>query len=267
MQSTLLAPQSNAKSNAPLELAFDQYCDTLRGAQNASKSSPQKALNHALSLGLSFNFRNRFGESLLEASARLKAESNCITLMNLGANPFELPQTKDILGMFVRLRPFESFITENLPSALALALRPLSKDQITTEQTRWMLLQNDTHSQLRLWRRGSGWGHLAAASGSLSALRILKAFDIDLITLDSTGSCPLMACAHSKSGNESCAELLMLWGADPWAKNNHGDCPANSMPPHWTGLGARAEAELLRQACSESENRDDRRSGGKSKSL
>lgn len=242
------SPTLNAAHHAAFKMLAERLTQLrYQSSPDAKPSGELLALSDALDGGLPLQCRNAYGENLLELCSRLCCEHACLDLMTRGLDPFESTSCVDQFGQFARLRPFEAFIAHDLSDAIEAVGKMHSLDRLTERQSEWIEIQQNTHAQLRMWRLGSSWAHLAAAAGARNALVALAELGISLMDKDQSGSGPLMACARSKR-SPACATELMLRGADPWAVNHAGDCPAGSMPSDWAGLGAQAQAQLLR-AC------------------
>ena len=240
----------------------DDAFDSFSRALAEGRSPGEELFANALRAGLAPSTRNRFGESLIEAAARLGSEGACLAMLRHGADPFEPSRCRDERGQLARLRPFEAFVAHDMPMCLHAAARMIPPHELAAQQQAWRSAQPDIHPQLRLWRLGSGWMHLAAASGSLRSLRALAALGVECSPRDCTGSGPLMAAARSRGSTAACAEALMSMGADPWEPNAEGERPADFMPPGWLALGAYEEARQIAMHCPASE-----RTSGGSRSL
>ena len=215
----------------------------------AARACREEALQAVLAIGVLPGSRNAHGESLLELAARKGCSHTCAALLDLGADPFEDTLCSDEFGLRARLRGFESMIAANLGSCALRAAANCSPLELNSHRQEWHDIQDRTHAQVRLWRRGASWMHLAAAARAPRSICALGVLGLDPNQLDGSGSSPLHACVAASSAHTrpvaACVEALLRLGAYPCQANPEGERPADSMPSQWLGMAARSEARLL----------------------
>lgn len=232
------------------QLLFIELASRLRASLDPGDQF--RAIGHALGAGLLARGRSAYGESALELCARLGAQNACMVLLELGADPFEPTQCVDQFGRCARLRAFEAFVASNLSLAIEHAAAGLGAADLLAHEEEWRKLSRDTHPQLRLWRSGGGWMHLAACAGAPDSIRALSGLGLGVHMLDDMGHSALFACARTRAPRGwECACAMLLLGADPWLPGSSGERAADVMPPEWLGMAARAEAVIIEQALSD----------------
>lgn len=233
-------------ATSPTDRALRELAIRLR--EHRPPRDQLRALDGGLGSGLGPGARGSGGEGLFELCARLGAQEACLALLDLGADPFEAPRSRDARGQFTSLRGFEALLASDLPDAARRAARDLPPAQFGRRALEWVELSRSTHPLARRCRPGGGWAHLCAAAGASDCLQLALRWGASHADLDDMDGGPLLSCGAPGAGSVRCADLLVLAGADLDRADRWGQSARAALPPSWRVSAAASEGEFVEMA-------------------